>query len=132
MKLVFLLAANVTRTSPSFHNPGHIRLWNESSLRSFNPHILMVVLAAIIIAALGYFLYFKRKNQIDDSIFSSEKEENEFQYLVTKKKVILNKIVQLEEDFKAGNISEVELNDQKEAYRKHLIEVKLKLKKYID
>lgn len=29
--------SSVTRTSPDFHNPGHIRLWNQSPLKKFDP-----------------------------------------------------------------------------------------------
>jgi hypothetical protein len=123
---------NVTKTAPAFHNPGHLRMWAQSPLHSFNPHIFLIILLAIIIAGITYFAYFRKKARLEEERLGSDKEENAFKLLMAKQKAIMDKIVELEESFGDGSLSEEEYNRKLEAYKQHLVQVKLNLRKYIE
>lgn len=128
---LLLLSTNVTRTAPAFHNPGHIRLWNESPLRHFEPHLFMAVVLLIIIAGIVYFFYFKRKEALNEGL-TDDKSDELFRELVAKKNILLNKIVQLEEDYEAGKIDEQQFQDKITAYKKYLYKVKQDLNKFLE
>lgn len=119
-------------TAPSFHNPGLIRMWYESPLRDFNPHVLMVIFAVLLIAWIYYYFAFVVKKARLQEQMLVDSEEGRFQQLLTKRTALLNKMVELEETFEAGKIDELEFEKKINAYKQHLIEVKLDLKKYTD
>ncbi|WP_017755883.1 hypothetical protein [Calidifontibacillus oryziterrae] len=122
----------VTRTAPSFHNPGHLRIWNESPLREFDPHILMIILGLILIAWIYYYYMFVvKKARLQEQLYI-DSEEGKFQQLLTKKAMLLNKIVELEESLASGNIDKEEFDQKITAYKKHLVQVKLDLKKFTE
>ncbi|MEH7273322.1 hypothetical protein, partial [Neobacillus vireti] len=73
---------NVTKTAPAFHNPGHLRMWAQSPLRTFDPHVFLIVMAAIIIAALSYFTYFRMKARAEERRLGADKEESAFKNLM--------------------------------------------------
>ncbi|WHY90477.1 hypothetical protein QNK12_22790 [Neobacillus cucumis] len=123
---------SVTRTAPAFHNPGHIRMWEQSALRRFNPHIFLIVLLAIIIAGDSYFAYFKRKARLEEERLGADKEEKAFKLLMAKQKAILDKMIELEETFGDGSLSEDDYQAKLNAYKQHLVQVKLSLRKYIE
>lgn len=123
---------NVTKTAPDFHNPGHLRMWQQSALRKFDPHILMIVLGAILIAGIGYYSYFTMKNRAQNKIAGADKEEQAFKLLMAKQKAILDKILELEESYEKGQIPEDEYHTKLEAYKHHLVQVKLSLRDYIE
>lgn len=123
---------NVTKTAPDFHNPGHLRMWNQSSLNKFDPHILMIVLGAILIAGIGYFSYFTWKNKVKNQNNEEDKEEQAFKLLMAKQKAILDKILELEEALDKGQISESDYHTKLEAYKQHLVQVKLSLNKFVE
>ncbi|MGJ7921323.1 hypothetical protein [Neobacillus sp. LXY-4] len=123
-------AGNVTREAPDFHNPGHIRMWEQSMLKDFDPHILMIVLGAILIAGVGYFTYFRIKNKANDK--ATDKEEEAFKMLMAKQKAILDKIIELEESLEQGQISENDYHAKLEAYKQHLVQVKLSLNQFVE
>ena len=114
---------NITKTAPDFHNPGHLRMWAQSPLRKFDPHILMIVLGAILIAGIGYFSYFRWKNSAKSKTNGLDKEELLFQQLMAKQKAILDKIIELEENFESGKMTEDEYKAKLEAYKQHLVQV---------
>lgn len=124
--------SNVTKTAPAFHNPGHLRMWAQSPLRSWDPHVFLIVMAAIIIAALSYFGYFRMKARADEKRLGADKEENAFKNLMAKQKAILDKILELEENFDEGKISEDDYQAKLVAYKQHLVQVKMNLRQFVE
>ncbi|MEH7249672.1 hypothetical protein V7114_23180 [Neobacillus niacini] len=125
-------STNVTKTAPSFHNPGHLRIWAQSPLRSWDPHVFLIVMAAIIIAALSYFGYFKIKARAEEKRLGADKEENAFKNLMAKQKAIMDKILELEENFDDGNMSEEDYQAKLAAYKQHLVQVKMNLRQFVE
>lgn len=125
-----ILAGAVTRNSPAFHNPGHLRMWNDSPLRDFDPHILTAVLAIIIISAIGYYIYFSFKNREQEAAALDMEDEKDFQQLLSRRKAIVAKMVELEEAKKAGQIDDEAFAKSYKAYKDRLIKVKVEINKY--
>lgn len=125
-------AGAVTRTAPAFHNPGHIRMWEESPLHSVNPHIFLIVLLVIIIAGISYYLFFRRRDKAEEARLGADLEEEAFQLLMSKQKAILEKMIELEETHENGTLTEDEYDKKIGAYKEHLIQVKLGLRKFVD
>lgn len=124
-------AATVTRKPGEFHNPGHIRMWNQSQFRSFNPHVLLGVLAGILLFAIGYFGYRRWKDQRPGDSFFSCDQEALLQQLDLKQAVILKRLVELEEAYENGEMGDEEFQERKKAYRDRLLEVKLKMHEFM-
>lgn len=124
--------SSVTHTAPAFHNPGHLRIWAQSPLHRFNPHVFMIILVAILIAGISYYIYFRRKAKLEDERLGADKEEKAFKLLMTKQKAIMDKIIELEESFGDGKLSENEYHAKLEAYKQHLVQVKLKLRNFVE
>ena len=124
--------SGITRQSPSFHNPGHLRMWYQSPLKSFDPHILMIVLGAILIAGISYFSYFRIKNRAAAEKLENDSDEKAFKLLMAKQNTIMDKILELEETYGNGLLSEEEYNAKIEAYKQHLVKVKLGLKRFVE
>lgn len=125
-------SGNVTKTAPAFHNPGHLRMWAQSPLRSWDPHVFLIVMVAIIIAALSYFGYFRMKARAEEKRLGADKEEKAFKNLMAKQKAILEKILELEENFDDGNISEDDYQAKLAAYKQHLVQVKMNLRQFVE
>jgi len=124
--------SSVTHTAPAFHNPGHLRIWAQSPLHRFNPHVFLIILLAIVIAGISYYIYFRRKARILDERLGEDKEEKAFKLLMTKQKAIMDKIIELEESFGDGKLSEDEYHAKLEAYKQHLVQVKLNLRNFVE
>ncbi|MGG3469955.1 hypothetical protein ABES02_21035 [Neobacillus pocheonensis] len=124
--------SSVTHTAPAFHNPGHLRMWAQSPLHRFNPHVFLIIILAIIVAGIAYFAYFKRKARLEEERLGADKEEAAFKQLMAKQKAILDKIIELEETFGDGKLSEAEYHAKLDAYKQHLVQVKLNLRHFID
>ena len=122
----------VTKAAPDFHNPGHLRMWAQSPLRNWDPHVFLIVISAIIIAGISYFAYFRIKARKQEEILGADKDEQAFKLLMTKQKAILDKILELEENFGDGTMSEEEYHVKLEAYKKHLVQVKVNLRQFIE
>lgn len=122
----------VTHTAPAFHNPGHLRMWSQSPLHSFNPHIFLIIIGAIIIAGISYFVYFKRKARLEEERLGADKEEKAFKQLMAKQAAIMDKIIELEETFGDGKLSESEYQAKLAAYKQHLVQVKLNLRNFVE
>lgn len=122
----------VTRNSPQFHNPGHLRLWDQSPLKKFNPHILLIVLGAITAAGLGYYAYFRRKARLGHQRMEGDQEEKMFKQLIARQNAIMDKIVELEDAYGQGTIDEADYLAKLEAYKQHLVKVKLNLRQFIE
>lgn len=127
-----ILASAVTRSNPSFHNPGHLRMWYESPLRNFDPHLVTAILLLIVIAGVGWFIYFQLKNRASEEKIENNVDEKEFNELVVKQKVILNKLLELEEMHKSGELSDEEYEKKASLYRDHLVKVKVALQRFMD
>jgi hypothetical protein len=125
-------SGNVTKTAPAFHNPGHLRMWSQSPLRSWDPHVFLIVMAAIIIAALSYFAYFRMKARAEEKRLGADTEENAFKNLMAKQKAIMDKILELEENFDDGNLSEEDYQAKLSAYKQHLVQVKMNLRQFVE
>jgi hypothetical protein len=125
-------STNVTKTAPAFHNPGHLRMWSQSPLRSWDPHVFLIVMAAIIIAALSYFAYFRMKARAEEKRLGADKEENAFKNLMAKQKAIMDKILELEEKYDDGNLSEEDYKAKMNAYKQHLVQVKMNLRQFVE
>lgn len=122
----------VTKTAPAFHNPGHLRMWAESPLHRFNPHVFLIIMLAIIIAGIAYYVYFRRKAKSEADRLGDDKEEKAFKLLMAKQKAIMDKILELEETFGDGQLSEEEYHAKLDAYKQHLVQVKLNLRQYVE
>jgi hypothetical protein len=125
-------SGNVTKTAPSFHNPGHLRMWAQSPLRTFDPHVFLIVMAAIIISALSYFAYFRMKARAEELRLGADKEESAFKNLMAKQKAIMDRILELEENFYSGNMSEEDYQAKLAAYKQHLVQVKMNLRQFVE
>jgi hypothetical protein len=124
--------SSITKSAPAFHNPGHVRMWEQSPLHSFNPHIFLIVLIAIIFAGLSYYVYFRRKAKLEETRIGADKEEKAFKMLMSKQKTILDKIIELEETHGDGVLSEEDYNKKLAAYKEHLVQVKVSLRQFIE
>jgi hypothetical protein len=124
--------STVTHTAPAFHNPGHLRIWAQSPLRRFDPHVFLIIIGAILIAGISYYIYFRRKAKLEEERLGSDKEEKAFKLLMAKQKAIMEKIIELEESFGDGKLSEEEYHAKLEAYKQHLVQVKLNLRNFVE
>ncbi|WP_316569650.1 hypothetical protein [Neobacillus sp. YIM B06451] len=122
----------VAKQSPAFHNPGHLRMWYQSPLKSFNPHVLMIVLAAIVIAGIAYFSYFSLRNRAEAEKLENDADEKAFKLLMAKQNTIMDKILELEETYGNGLLTEEEYNAKIDAYKQHLVKVKLGLRRFVE
>jgi hypothetical protein len=125
-------SGNVTKTAPAFHNPGHLRMWSQSPLRSWDPHVFLIVMGAIIIAAISYFSYFRMRARAEEKRLGADKEESAFKNLMAKQKAIMDKILELEENFGDGNMSEEDYQAKLAAYKQHLVQVKMNLRHFVE
>lgn len=116
--------------SVKFHNPGHIRLWYQSPFAGINAHLFLVLVILIPVVLAGLFIYQRKKNRPSEQLDEKDAEEEMFQRLLVKQKVLMNKLRRLEESFAAQEVDEETYLEQKEAYKKSLINVKLKLKQF--
>jgi hypothetical protein len=125
-------SGTVTKTAPAFHNPGHLRMWSQSPLRTWDPHVFLIVMGAIIIAALSYFTYFRMKARAEEKRLGADKEESAFKNLMAKQKAIMDKILELEENFGDGNMTEEDYLAKLAAYKQHLVQVKMNLRQFVE
>ncbi|MFS1513694.1 hypothetical protein VQL36_14820 [Chengkuizengella sp. SCS-71B] len=133
MNFFLLTESNVTRSSPNFHNEGHIRMWYDSPLREFNPHIVLIVFGSILLAFAGYYIVFKLK-KIDglEHGTSITQNEKQIQDLLQKRSIILDKMIDLEQSHQSRGMDQYEFTKKYEGYKQQLIQVKLKLKKFTE
>ncbi|OIJ20403.1 hypothetical protein BKP45_09140 [Anaerobacillus alkalidiazotrophicus] len=127
-----ILTSAVTRSSPAFHNPGHLRMWYDSPFRNFDAHLFTAIIVMIICAGVGWFVYFQLKNRASEEKLEANTDEKQFHDLVVKQKVIMNKLLELEEMKKTGNLSDADYENKSKAYREHLVKVKVQLQQFMD
>ncbi|MFP5110265.1 hypothetical protein ACSU6B_26590 [Neobacillus sp. C211] len=124
--------SSVTHTAPAFHNPGHLRIWAQSPLHRFDPHVFLIIIGAIVFAGISYYIYFRRKAKLEEERLGADKDEKAFKLLMAKQKAIMDKIIELEESFGDGKLSEDEYHAKLEAYKQHLVQVKLNLRNFVE
>ncbi|KKK33226.1 hypothetical protein WQ57_25230 [Mesobacillus campisalis] len=124
--------STVTKTSPEFHNPGHIRMWDQSPLKRFDPHILMIVFGVIAIAGMGYYSYFRWKRQLEGKKLGEDRYESEFRQLLARQNAIMDRIAELGENHSHGKIGAGEYQAKLAAYKDHLITVKQNLRQFVE
>jgi hypothetical protein len=107
-------------------------MWEQSPLHSFNPHIFLIVLLAMIISGISYYAYFRRRAKLEEDRIGADKEEKAFKLLMAKQKAIMDKIIELEETLGNGELTENEYHAKLDAYKHHLVQVKLNLRKFIE
>jgi mannitol-1-phosphate/altronate dehydrogenase len=107
-------------------------MWSQSPLRSWDPHVFLIVMGAIIIAAISYFSYFRMKARAEEKRLGADKEESAFKNLMAKQKAIMDKILELEENFGDGNMSEEDYQAKLAAYKQHLVQVKMNLRQFVE
>jgi mannitol-1-phosphate/altronate dehydrogenase len=119
--------------TPPYHPAAMIRWWFTSPLREYNPHLFVGALF-ILLAGVIYYLRIrnKRKLQAEGHAQPVDEEERLFQQLMAKRKTILDKLVELEEAFEAHKLSPEEFQKQRETYKRHLVQVKLSLRQYVE
>ncbi|TYB32955.1 MAG: hypothetical protein FXF49_08730 [Flexistipes sinusarabici] len=88
-------AAGVTGTDVNFHPQWLMRFWYQSPFSGLNPHIILIVVAAVAI----FLLYLKLKNKREGSDVVQSASQ-------TKKDEIIMDIHLLDEKFKNGEIDE--------------------------
>ena len=84
------------------------------------------------IAGIGYYSYFKLKNRAKNETNGVDKEEQVFKQLMAKQKAILDKIIELEDNLGNGQMTEDEYKTKLEAYKQHLVQVKLSLRQFVE
>ncbi|MFJ7725399.1 hypothetical protein ACIQXV_04460 [Neobacillus sp. NPDC097160] len=124
--------SSVTHSAPAFHNSGHIKMWAQSPLHRFNPHVFLIIISVILIAGISYYVYFRRKARLEEERLGADKEEKAFKLLMAKQKAIMDKIIELEETLGDGKLSEDEYQAKLAAYKQHLVQVKLNLRNFVE
>ncbi|WP_143288755.1 hypothetical protein [Calderihabitans maritimus] len=114
-------------SSMKFHSPAHIRFWRESPFRGMNPHLFLVIVILLPTGFAAYGIYRWRTQKAE--LENVDPEEELFQKLLAKQKSLLEKIKELEEQFSDGKIDEETYKELRDAYKRRLVNVKLKLKK---
>jgi hypothetical protein len=119
--------------SAAFHNPSHIRLWNNSPFRRMEPHAfsLAFILIPLSLLALYSRKLWQLKKEEKMQQFLSE-DEKIIRNLDTKLQVIEQKLGEYEARHKAGEISESHLRVAKTALEKKKQEVENLLAAYVE
>jgi len=69
---------------------------------------------------------------LEEERLGADKEEKAFKLLMAKQKAIMDKIIELEETFGDGKLSEDEYQAKLAAYKQHLVQVKLNLRNFVE
>lgn len=120
-------SGTVTREAPKFHTPGHIRFWKQSPFAGMDAHLFLFLVIVVPAGAIGYALY-RRTQEAAELATEADEEEELFQRLVKKQKVLMNKLKELEIQHANGEVDEETYTQLREIYKKKLVKVKAKLK----
>lgn len=113
----------------SFHNPGHIRLWYQSPFRGINAHLFLVIVFGVPLGALVYH-FVRRRKAVRKA--PAESEEERFQRLRTREKILLEKLVELERQRLEQRVDEESYRTLREALKTRLVQVKLQLRQFVE
>ncbi len=119
---------SVSRKPPQFHSAGHIRIWYQSPLRKFDPHVSLLVGLVIIVAAVGIPVVGSvKKRRLLDKADDGATEEDDFLALVHEKEALLSDIVEMEMASNSGKIDSKEAREKIAALRGRLVDVQIQL-----
>ncbi|TDA68573.1 MAG: hypothetical protein D9V47_07375 [Clostridia bacterium] len=119
----------VPESSPKFHNQSHIRFWNQSPFAGINAHLFLAIVIAVPVAILVYYLR-SRRRQAPGGAAGTADDEQVFQRLRAREKVLLEHLAELEDKLSRQELDQVEYERLREIYRKKLVEVKLHLRQF--
>lgn len=117
-------------TAPKFHHPGHIRLWEQSPFGGIDAHLFIALVIGLPIAGLGVYFWKRRQEKTGTSLL--EQEEEVFQRYLIRERFLLKKLQELEEEKAAGKLDEEDYQTHLDLYKKRLLEVRIKLKDFIE
>ncbi|NLL19062.1 MAG: hypothetical protein GX262_08545 [Clostridia bacterium] len=117
-------------TGPAFHDPGHIRLWEQSPFSGIDAHLFMIIVVGVPIGVLIWYLLKRRRGR--QSKTDLEREEEVFQRYLVREKYLKQKLVELEQQHSEGTVSDEDYEQQLAVYKKKLLEVRLKLKQFTE
>lgn len=117
-------------TAPAFHNPGHIRMWEQSPFSGIDAHLFMIIVVGVPIGVLIWYLLKRRQGK--QAKTDAEREEEVFQRYLVREKYLKQKLVELEQQHADGTVSDEDYEQQLELYKKKLIEVRLQLKQFTE
>lgn len=118
-----------TQGYDGFHNPGHIRFWENSPLSKFNPHLMTFVFVVIVIFGIVYYFYrwrIQENNRQDDS------DDDVFLRLYKEENILMKKIAETQVKFNDGEMSEEEYQKRYDVYMKKLVNIKKKIKGFTE
>lgn len=117
-------------SAPAFHDPGHIRMWEQSPFSGIDAHLFMVIVIGVPVGLLVWYLVKRRQGQKAKT--DLEREEEVFQRLLIREKYLKQKLVELEQQYSEGTVSDEDYEQQLEVYKKKLLEVRMKLKQFTE
>ncbi len=122
----------INQNYDGFHNPGHIRFWENSPFKNFDPHLLTFVFVVLILFSIGYYFYRWHIEEKKVKELQKTQEDDIFMRLYKEETVLKKKLAELQIMYDDGKIDEEEFQKRREIYKKKLINVKLKIKEFTD
>ncbi|MCD1261056.1 hypothetical protein B5M42_019820 [Paenibacillus athensensis] len=115
---------------PPFHSKKLIELWQNSVLRSVNPHLLAAIVAVVIGIGvyLGYDAFRKRKGAAE---WTPDAEEQRFLDLYRQKQILFEKLAALQQRIDEEGADDGELVRLKAGYKEKIVDVQMELNKLI-
>ncbi|ADH98824.1 hypothetical protein [Salisediminibacterium selenitireducens] len=129
---MILTGGDVTNPGATLHPEGHMNWWYDSMFTAIDAHLFTLIVFMIPVMAYIFYRMGKKKAEARDQSWRQDETEEAFQKLMNKKKIIMNKLIDLEEAKDRGDMSEEAFRLEEEAYRKHLYETERKLHDIID
>jgi uncharacterized protein YxeA len=94
--------------------------------------LISVIILLLIAAVISLILYLRKRETLTEARSEVDKEEEEFKLLISKQKTLLEKILELEENHDSGSLTEADYSKKLAAYKEHLVQVKLGLRKFVE
>lgn len=129
---MIVLGGNITRSGATLHPEGHMNWWYSSSFTAIEPHLFTAIILMIPVAAVFFYYMGKSKAKKRDSAWAEDETEAEFQLLMDRKRLIMSKLIELEEAEKDGEITREEFLEKEKNHKSHLYETERKLHQLID
>ncbi|OEH86101.1 hypothetical protein BHU72_14345 [Desulfuribacillus stibiiarsenatis] len=115
-----------------FHNPGHIRFWNNSAFARFDPHLMTGLFIALLVFSIGYYFYRWAREEKMAKERNQSNEDDVFLRLYKEESVLKKKITELQFKYDSGEMDEADFTKRREVYKKKLVAVKLKIKEFTE
>jgi|GEM_PF-3493535 len=115
---------------PPFHSKKLIELWQNSVLRSVNPHLLAAIFAVIVGIGvyLAYDAFRKRKGAAE---LVPDAEEQRFLDLYQQNKILFEKLAALQQRMNEAGMDADEFARLKAGYKEKIVDVQLELNKLV-